>query len=215
MSKPSTIASIMNPGIIAIIRSDGPAGLMEAALALYEAGITAVEISLTTPGTLRAIAEIRPTLVGDRVIGVGTVLDGPTALRAIEAGAQFTVSPVTSREVIESCLCHSIPTVMGAFTPTEAFKAHTWGADFIKIFPAHTLGPDYMKSLLAPLPQLALVPTGGVTVENCIPYLQAGCAAVAIGSTVVNSQLIAARDFQEITRRARSYVDAVVRIRPG
>lgn len=209
MSKSAIIASIVDPGIIAIIRSDGPDGLAAAAAALYESGIKAVEISLTTPGTLAAIETIRAQLPEGCVIGVGTALDGETAVRSIAAGAQFVVSPVNHQAIIEACLRYNVPTVMGAFTPSEALAAQQWGADFVKIFPANTLGPSYMKALLAPLPQLALVPTGGVTVDNCVEYLQAGCKAVAIGSKVVNSQLIQAGDYGEITRRARLYVEAL------
>ena len=213
MSKSATIASIVNPGIIAIIRSDGPEGLVEAAEALYSAGIKAVEISMTTPGTLKAIENIRAQLPQGCVIGVGTALDGETAVRSIAAGAQFVVSPVNHQGIIEACLRYHVPTVMGAFTPSEALYAQQWGADFIKIFPANTLGPGYMKALLAPLPQLALVPTGGVTVDNCVDYLKAGCKAVAIGSKVVNAELIRAGDFGEITRRASRYVDVLAQLK--
>ncbi len=212
MSKSATIASIVNPGIIAIIRSDRPEGLVEAAEALYAAGIKAVEISLTTPGTLEAIGAIRNRLPEGCVIGVGTALDGETATRSIAAGAQFVVSPVNHQGIIEACLRYNVPTVMGAFTPSEALSAQQWGADFIKIFPANNLGPSYMKALLAPLPQLALVPTGGVTVENCAEYLKAGCKAVAIGSKVVNSELIQTGDTGEMTRRARMYVEALAQL---
>lgn len=151
MSKSDTIASIVNPGIIAIIRSDGPDGLVEAAGALYASGIRAVEISLTTPGTLAAIETIRAQLPEGCVIGVATALDGEIAVRSVAAGAQFVVSPVNHQAIIEPCLRYRVPIVMGAFTPSEALAAQQWGADFIKIFPANNLGPSYHEGLAGPL----------------------------------------------------------------
>lgn len=209
MDKQAAISNMRDPGVIAIIRADDADGLVRAARALYRGGIKAVEISLTTPGTWSAIEVIRRDLPEACLIGVGTVLDAATLDRSLEAGAQFAVSPVFQAEVVKSCNSHGLPMVCGAYTPTEAWQAYESGADFIKIFPANDLGPSYMRALLAPMPQLPLVPTGGVTVENCAKYFQAGCVAVAVGTSVVNKQLIREHNWQDIRDRAEAYVKAV------
>jgi len=210
MDKEQAISYMRNPGVIAIIRAHGPEGLIEAAQALYQGGIKAVEISLTTPGTWPAIEAIRRDLPEGCLIGVGTVLDTATLDQSVSAGAQFAVSPVFKTELVQACNGHDIPVVCGAYTPTEAWSAYERGADFIKIFPANDLGPSYMKALLAPMPQLPLVPTGGVTVENCAQYLRGGCVAVAVGTSVVSNDLIRDRNWQSIRDRAEAYVRAAL-----
>lgn len=215
MTKQDTLACIKESGLIAIIRSEGPKGLFEATQALYAAGIKAVEISLTTPGTLGAIEMIRQGLPEGCLIGVGTVMQADTVASAQGAGAQFAVSPVFKASVVDACLASDMPLACGAYTPTEAWCAFEAGADLIKIFPANDLGPGYMKALLAPMPQLPLVPTGGVTPQNCGLYLRIGCAAVAVGTSVVNSKLIQDEDWQGITSRAQAYVQAVQQGRQG
>lgn len=213
MDKQAAISCIRDPGVIAIIRADDADGLVRAAHTLYRGGIKAVEISLTTPGTCPAIKTIRQDLPEGCLIGVGTVLDTATLDRSVEAGAQFAVSPVFKAEVVQSCNRRALPMVCGAYTPTEAWCAYESGADFIKIFPANDLGPSYIRALLAPMPQLPLVPTGGVTVENCAQYFAAGCVAVAVGTSVVSNELIRERDWQGIHERAEAYVQAVLRAR--
>jgi 2-dehydro-3-deoxyphosphogluconate aldolase/(4S)-4-hydroxy-2-oxoglutarate aldolase len=213
MTKQDTLDCIKESGLIAIIRSESSKGLVQAADALYAAGIKAVEISLTTPDALDAVALIRQDLPQGCLIGVGTVMQGDTVILSQRAGAQFAVSPVFKPSVIHACCAIDIPLVCGAYTPTEAWCAHEAGADLIKIFPANDLGPDYMKALLAPMPQLPLVPTGGVTTQNCGLYLRIGCAAVAVGTSVVNSKLIKDENWQGITDRAQEYVKVVQRAR--
>jgi 2-dehydro-3-deoxyphosphogluconate aldolase/(4S)-4-hydroxy-2-oxoglutarate aldolase len=208
MVKQTVMTYLTDPGVVAIIRSDGPEGLLEAALALYRGGARAVEISLTTPGALEAIQSIRAQLPDTCLIGAGTVLDADTVQQAYAAGSQFIVSPVNKTDVIQTCAKSELPVFSGAFTPSEAFAAYEAGADFIKVFPANTLGPAYMRALRAPLPQLALVPTGGVTVENCGDYFKAGCAAVAVGTSVVNAGLIADRAWESIATKVQAYVRA-------
>jgi len=213
MDKQAAVLRMRDPGVIAIIRADDSDGLVRAAKALYRGGIKAVEISLTTPGTWPVIEAIRRDLPEACLIGVGTVLDTATLDRSVEAGAQFAVSPVFKAEVVQSSIRHGLPMVCGAYTPTEAWNAFECGADFIKIFPANGLGPSYMRALLAPMPQLPLVPTGGVTIENCAQYFQAGCVAVAVGTSVVSNQLIRDRNWQGIRDRAEAYVRAVQQAR--
>ncbi len=215
MKKQDIMTCLIKPGIIAIIRADNPNGLREATAALHEAGITAVEISLTTPGALQAIEHIRTCITGDCVIGAGTVLDAETARQAILAGAQFTVSPVVNEDMITLCNRYAIPTICGAYTPTEALRVHECGGDFVKLFPANQLGPEYVKALLVPMPQLAIIPTGGVTVDNCAAYIKAGSVAVAVGTSIVNPDLLAEKNWREITERADRYVQVVKKARAG
>ena len=211
MSKHGIIPRIIHPGIIAIIRSDGPEGIIDAAMAFYQGGIRAVEISLTTPGALETIKAVRVILPEGCLIGAGTVLDAETARMAILAGAEFAVSPVLNVEMVRMCNRYGIPTVCGAYTPAEALAVHECGGDFVKIFPAADLGPRYVRELLAPMPQLALIPTGGVTLDHCGEYLAAGATAVAIGASVVNKQVLAQRNWSQITERARAYVEAALK----
>jgi 2-dehydro-3-deoxyphosphogluconate aldolase/(4S)-4-hydroxy-2-oxoglutarate aldolase len=209
MTKQDALDCIKESGLIAIIRSESSKGLVEAANALYAAGIKAVEISLTTPGALDAVASIRQDLPQGCLIGVGTVMQGDVVILSQRAGGQFVVSPVFKPSVIHACCGIDMPLVCGAYTPTEAWCAYEAGADLIKVFPANDLGPHYMKAMLAPMPQLPLVPTGGVTIQNCGLYLRAGCAAVAVGTSVVNAQLIQDENWPAITSRAQEYVKAV------
>lgn len=215
MQKQDVIDTIKKPGIIVIIRSDRMEGLVEAVGALYAAGITTVEISLTTPGTLEVVSSIRKKLTAGCVIGVGTAMDADMVHRSVTEGAQFIVSPIFCDSIVKACNDAHVPIVCGAYTPTEAWSAYVCGADFIKIFPANQLGPEYIKALLAPMPKLPLIPTGGVTVQNCAQYLRAGCTAVGVGTSVVNTQLITNKNWQDITLRAEEYVRTMQRARKG
>lgn len=213
MTKQETLACIKDSGLIVIIRSESSSGLIEAVHALYKGGVKAVEISLTTPGALRAVSSVRQNLPDGCLIGVGTVMEANTVAETRAAGAQFAVSPIFEASVVTMCNTMEMPLACGAYTPTEAWCAYEAGADFIKVFPANNLGPTYMKALLAPMPQLPLVPTGGVTLDNCGDYLRTGCVAVAIGTGVVNSQLIKDKNWQEVTSRAEEFVTAIQRAR--
>jgi 2-dehydro-3-deoxyphosphogluconate aldolase/(4S)-4-hydroxy-2-oxoglutarate aldolase len=184
--------------------------------ALLSGGVTALEVTMTTPN---AIAAIRHTCArfGDRaLIGVGTVLDAATCRAALEAGAQFVVTPVLRPELVPITHAVGRPIMLGAYSPTEAQIAHEAGADFIKIFPADGLGPGYMKALRAPLPHLRLVPTGGVDVNNVADFLQAGCAALGVGSLLVSAGILETSDWPELTRRATAFVQAArqAKLRP-
>src|SRR5947208_5136607 len=146
MTKLEIIDRILNPGIVAIIRADSSEQLIDAAGALYEGGVTGMEVTMTTPNALQVISDVRKKF-GDKVlIGVGSVLDTETARAAILAGSEFVVTPVTRPEVIELCNRYSKPIASGAYTPSEALLAHESGADFVKLFPADQLGPRYIKN---------------------------------------------------------------------
>ena len=213
MNKPEILDRIVHPGIVAIIRADSSEQLLAAAEALCDGGVTTMEVSLTTPNALQVIHDVAQRF-GERIlIGVGTVLDPATCRAALVAGAQFVVTPVTRPEVIQMCNRHGIPIASGAYTPTEALAAHEAGADFVKIFPADQLGPLYMKNLLAPLPQLRLMPTGGVSVANIDAYTKAGCVAFGVGSSLVNQEILKTRDWKKLAETAAGFVAAVQKAR--
>ena len=209
MTKPQIISRLLDPGIIAIIRADSSQQLVAAAGALLDGGVTAMEVTMTTPDALRVIAEVIQKF-GDRVVmGVGSVLDPETARAAILAGAEFIVTPVTRPEVIQMCNRYGKPIASGAFTPTECLLAHESGADFVKLFPADQVGPTYIRNLLAPLPMLQIIPTGGVTPETAAAFLKAGSVALGAGSSLVSKDILQRADWAGLTSKAREFVQAV------
>lgn len=193
---------------IAIIRLDDLSEAVAISQALVEGGLTALEFTLTNRAALDAVAQARAAL-GDRaLVGVGTVLDVKAAQASITAGAQFLVTPVVVRDVIAEGRAQDVQVACGAYTPTEIWEAWQAGAAVVKVFPARALGPGYIKDVLAPLPDLKLVPTGGVDLDNCAAYMKAGAYSVGIGSNLVDPKLVAAKNWAELTRRARAYVEA-------
>lgn len=209
MSKLSIINRLLDPGIVAIIRADSSEQLLDACDALVAGGITAIELTMTTPNAIEVTKTVTSRL-GDKVlIGLGTVLDETTARLGILAGAKFIVTPVTRPAVIAVCNRYSIPIAAGAYTPTEAITAHEAGADFVKIFPADQLGTKYIKNVLAPLPQLSIIPTGGVDVNTAGDFIKAGCVAVAAGSSLVSKEILKNKDWKKLTETAAAFVAAV------
>ena len=206
MTKNEIIARLLEPGVIAVIRADSSEQLLDATAALIEGGVSAIEVTMTTPN---AIEVIRATAkrFGDKVLlGVGTVLDSATALCALEAGAEYVATPIVRLDVVATCLQKEKPIFSGAYTPTEAFTAWEAGSDFIKIFPADGLGASYIKSLRAPLPQLKIVPSGGVTAENCGDFIQAGCVAISAGSSLVSKTFLQNQDWKGLREKAGAFV---------
>jgi 2-dehydro-3-deoxyphosphogluconate aldolase/(4S)-4-hydroxy-2-oxoglutarate aldolase len=215
MTKSDILHRMVNPGVIAVIRADNSSQLLDAARAMAEGGLTAMEVTMTTPNALEVIRSVVKEL-GDRVLmGVGTVLDDVTARLAILAGAEYVVTPVLRPDVIGLCRRYSKPVVSGAYTPTEALAGHEAGADFIKLFPADTLGPKYVKALKGPLPQLEIIPTGGVDAKNCGEWSKAGCAAVGAGGSLVSKETLAKKDWKALTEVSRQFVEAVAAARRG
>ena len=204
--------SISAAGLIAIVRSKSDAFCFETVEALGMAGINIVEATLTTPCALQLVTKVRQTLP-HITMGIGSVLTVEHVEAAVNAGAQFVVTPVLRPDVIAACNKADIPIVCGAYTPTEAQTAHESGADFVKLFPADTLGAKYIKALLAPLPHLRIVPTGGVDLTTIPDLFAAGCTAVAAGSNLVSADLLASGDTEAIKARARQYVDVVAKAR--
>jgi 2-dehydro-3-deoxyphosphogluconate aldolase / (4S)-4-hydroxy-2-oxoglutarate aldolase len=202
------VSALTNPGVLAIVRMQKPAPLMEIVEALLAGGVTAAEISLSTPNALEAFRVARAKLGERACLGVGTVIDATTCRAALEAGAEFIVTPICRPELVALAHAADRAILLGAFTPTEAQTAHEAGADFIKIFPADDLGPGYMKALRAPLPHLRLVPTGGVGLQNLAEYFKAGCPAVGVASSLVPAKALQDGDWPEVTRRASEFAAA-------
>lgn len=209
MSTPASavLGSIRAQKIVALIRADSSASLLECAKALLAGGLNCIELTMTTPGAVEMTAKVSKELP-DLVLGLGTVLDAATARAGIAAGAQFIVTPAVRPEVIRVCKESGVPIFCGALTPTEIYSAWELGADVVKIFPAEYFGPAYIKSIKAPFPKIELLPTGGVTPETLGDFLRAGAFATAAGSALVAAAALKSGDWPTITARARQFVAA-------
>jgi len=217
MAKDDHIRQIEDGGVIAIVRFDRSEELIQVARAVRAGGVRAIEFTMTTPNALSIIEQSVREFGQDVLLGAGTVLDAETARAAILAGAEFVVAPTLNPAVIEMCRRYSKVVIPGAFTATEILTAWECGADFVKVFPAEFGGAAYLKAVLAPLPQVKLIPVGGVSLDTTAAFIQAGAAAVAVGSNLVKKSAIAAGRFDELTDLARGFVEAVRKARgePG
>ena len=209
MKAADVIQQIEATGIVAIIRAADSAQLIDVVSALRDGGVTCIEVTMTTPNALEVIRQARAACGESAAIGVGTVLDAQTARAAILAGAQFVVAPVLDLPTIETCKRYSVPVMPGAMTPTEIVHAWQAGADFVKVFPTSTLGATFIKDLRGPLPQIKLVPTGGVNLDTVADFIKAGCAAVGVGGALVSSQALAKRDLTAIRRTATEFLESI------
>lgn len=197
-----------NP-VVAIIRSKHEVDLVSAVQALFDGGLEAVEITLNTPGALEAVRRLSGQLPADQWIGCGTVTGVDAARAAREAGARFLVTPTLDPETIAYAVEHSTPILPGAFTPTEIHQADRLGATIVKVFPADRLGPSYLRTVLAPLPDLKLMPTGGVTLESLDAWREAGAVAVGVGSTLHRPEWIERGDYASIRQAAEEWTAAI------
>lgn len=204
-----TTRALEAAGVVAVIRLHSSDTLRQVVDALAEGGVTAVEVTMTVPDAVRLIAEIAPTLPAHVLLGAGTVLDAATAEAVIAAGARFVVSPVFRPAVVARAHAASVPAIPGCFSPTEIADAWQAGADIVKLFPATSLGPGYIRDVHGPLPQVKLMPTGGVTLANAAEWIRAGAVAVGLGTALVDPALVAARDFTAIAARARALMSSV------
>jgi 2-dehydro-3-deoxyphosphogluconate aldolase/(4S)-4-hydroxy-2-oxoglutarate aldolase len=201
--------TIETTGVVAVIRLRDPGLLQGVVDALMAGGVRALEVTMTVPRAVELIAGLAKTLPAEFVLGAGTVLDSNTARQVIDAGARFVVSPVLKPEVIEVCNERDVVSAPGCFTPTEILTAWEAGADVVKVFPATALGPGYFKDVLAPLPHVKLMPTGGVTKDNAGDWIKAGAVALGVGTSMVDAKAVDARQFNVITANARHFVNAV------
>jgi len=209
MSKVDKLNLIRETGVIAIMRAQSSIQLIAAADAIKQGGVKVIEVTMTTPGALDVIAEATRRYGQEVLFGAGTVLDAETARAAILAGAGFVVAPTLNLDVIALCNRYSIPAIPGCYTPTEMLTAWEAGADMIKLFPAEVGGPDLIKAILAPLPQLEIIPVGGVTMETAAEFIRKGAAALGVGSNLINQKLLDAGDMDELTRRAAAFIGEV------
>jgi len=209
MSKIDDLSRVLASGIVAVIRADSGEKLTEVAEALFAGGVDVMEVTFTVPGAVRVLENVSDKM-GDRVLlGAGTVLDTETARAALLAGAQFIVSPSTNVEVIRLCQRYDKLVMPGALTPTEVVTAWEAGADIVKIFPSDIIGPSYLKALHGPLPQVRLLPTGGVNLETAADFLRAGACALGVGGSLVESRAVAKGDMARIETLARQFVQIV------
>jgi len=206
---------IESVGVVAIVRLADYSAAVPMVEALLNGGIDVVEFTYTNPSAGAAIEQVK-TALGSRIMaGAGTVLDPETARSALLHGADFVVTPTLRAETIQLCRRYDIPTVIGAFTPTEILTAWELGATFVKVFPAGPVGPRYLKDVSGPLPQVRLIPTGGVTIENAGEFIQAGARAIAVGGNLVDENTVAAKEWSLLTSRAEAFVAAVRNARTG
>ncbi len=203
------VRAIEANGVVAVIRLQDPARLRAVVDALAEGGVRALEVTMTVPRAIEMIAQLAPSLPEGFLLGAGTVLDPETARLAILAGARFVVGPVFRPEVIALCHRYDVAMMPGCFTPTEILAAWEAGADVVKVFPATALGPGFLKDVRGPLPQVKLMPTGGVTLDNAGEWLKAGAVAVGVGTALLDSKAIMAGNYGVVTTNARRIVENI------
>ena len=203
------LEAIIVSGIVAVIRVNSAQEAVEVCGAIAKGGVKPIEVTMTVPGAVDVIKELRSIMKEEVILGAGTVLDSETARAVILAGAEFIVSPTLNLGVIEICRRYSKVVVPGAFTPTEILTAWEAGADIVKVFPATVGGPKYLKDILGPLPQIRLIPTGGVNLENTPDFIKAGAVAVAAGTSLVSKAALKEKNYDIITETARKFIEAV------
>jgi len=213
--KEQNLKDIVDCGVVAIVRVSSAREAVDVCQAIARGGVKPIEVTMTVPGAIDAIKEFKSVVSEQVLVGAGTVLDPETARACILAGAEFIVCPTLNLEVIEVCRRYSKVVVPGTFTPTEILTAWEAGADIVKVFPATVGGPKYLKDILGPLPQVKLLPTGGVTLENTPDFIKAGAVAVAAGTSLVDKKALSEKNFDLITETARKFVAAVRTARGG
>lgn len=209
----STVKSLIECGAVAVIRLSDAGKLIKVAEAIYEGGISGIEITMTVPDAIKVIGQASKELGSYMNIGVGSVLNSETAQKAIDAGAKYVVSPIFKKEIIDTAHKNGIPAMPGAFTPTEIQNAHEAGADIIKVFPADVVGMTFFKGILAPMPHLKLMPTGGVSLNNAGEWLEAGACAVGVGSALLNKKAIEESNYAVLTKNARILMESINKAR--
>ena len=210
MIKADIIQRIRDIGLIPVVRASSAEEAIQVVDAIKAGGVTLLEITMTVPGAVQVIEQLAKRFGEEAMVGAGTVLDPETARACIDAGARFVVSPALNLETIALCRQQDVPVMPGALTPTEIVTAWNAGADFVKVFPCGALGgASYIKSLKAPLPQIELVPTGGVTLATAAIFIQAGASAIGVGADLVDVKAIRAGHPEKVIAAARAYVEAV------
>ena len=212
MDKTEKLQWIHETGVIAIMRAKSSDQLIQAVDAIKAGGVRVIEVTMTTPGAMQVIEEATRRYGQDVLFGAGTVLDAETARAAILAGAAYIVAPTLNLEMIALCNRYGIPVVPGCYTPSEMLSAWEAGADLVKLFPASIGGPSLIKAILAPLPQLKIVPVGGVDLNTAAEFIKMGAFALGVGSSLIHQKLLDAGDLDELRRRAEAFL---VEVRKG
>lgn len=216
MSNTNTMQRIREIGLVPVLRATSAKEAMTIADAIVAGGVTVLEVTMTVPGAIQVMEELVKHNGDKLLVGAGTVLDPETARACMLAGAQFIVSPALDVRTIEMCRRYSVPVIPGALTPTEIVTAWQAGADVVKVFPCSALGgAKYLKALQGPLPQIQLIPTGGVSLATAEEFLSAGAFALGVGSDLVDAKAAAEGRTEVITENARKYIDIVRKFRGG
>jgi 2-dehydro-3-deoxyphosphogluconate aldolase/(4S)-4-hydroxy-2-oxoglutarate aldolase len=213
MGRETTLARILDGGIVAVVRAESGTQLVNVVRALAEGGVCAAEITFTVPDAVDVIRQVRHELGEAVILGAGTVLDAETARIALLAGAEYIVAPTVNLDVIRLCHRYDKVVMPGAFTPTEVLTAWEAGADIVKVFPADVGGPAYLKALRGPLPQIRVMPTGGVDLSTADAFLRAGACCLGVGSQLVDPKAVSSGDFGRIRELAVQYLAIVRRFR--
>jgi len=213
MGKEIILEQILKTKVVAVLRVKEADKLKKIIDAIYNGGITAVEITMTVPNAIQLIEKMSGELDKNIVLGVGSVLNKSIAEDAIKAGAKYVVSPVLKNEIIETAHKFDVPAMPGCFTPTEIQKAYEYGADIIKVFPADVVGMAFFKAVLAPLPHLKLMPTGGVSLTNVGDWLNAGACAVGIGSALLDKKAITEENYSVLTQNAKTIIENIQKVK--
>jgi 2-dehydro-3-deoxyphosphogluconate aldolase / (4S)-4-hydroxy-2-oxoglutarate aldolase len=209
MTRESVLNEILKRKAVAVIRAKEPEKLKKIIEAIAKGGITVAEITMTVPNAIQLIEKMSNEVDDNLIIGVGSVLNKQTAIDAINAGAKYVVSPILKKEIIETAHKYNVPAMPGCFTPTEIQTAFEYGADIIKVFPADVVGMAFFKSILAPMPHLKLMPTGGVSLTNAGDWIKAGACAVGLGTALLDKKAIEKEDYNTLTENASTIMNNI------
>ena len=210
MNKSDVLQRIRDVGLVPVVRAETADQAMRAVAAIKAGGVSVLEVTMTVPGAIGVIEQLVKAFGAEALIGAGTVLDPETADKCIQAGAQFIVSPALNEETIAFCRARDIAIFPGALTPTEVVRAWNAGADAVKVFPAGAVGgASYLKALKAPLPQIELIPTGGVSLKTAADFIKAGAMALGVGADLVDMKALREGNDDLITERARQFIEIV------
>lgn len=209
MKREKILEEILIRKSIAVIRLKEADKLKKVIEALALGGVSVAEVTMTVPNAIALIKQITQELNDQIIVGVGSVLNAETAIQAIEAGAKYVVSPIFKKEIIDAAHKYDVPAMPGCFTPTEVLTAYEYGADVVKVFPADVLGMAFFKGILAPMPHLKLMPTGGVSLTNAGDWIKAGAVAVGIGSALLDKEAIDSGNYSKLTENAKLITQSI------
>jgi 2-dehydro-3-deoxyphosphogluconate aldolase/(4S)-4-hydroxy-2-oxoglutarate aldolase len=209
MDRKALLERMLASGIVGVVRTPSPETAQRAVQAVVAGGMDVVEVTFTVPNAVDVLREVARSIGSDVLLGAGTVTDAEKAKAAIDAGARFIVAPNMDPDTVTTAVALGAVAIPGALTPTEVVNAMRAGADVVKVFPISVFGPSYLKALRGPLPDVLLMPTGGIEVENLYDYFAAGAAIVGVGGTLVQPKLVAAGEYATITERAKRFVEGV------